>query len=111
MIINKYWLWDLPKKIEGIAIVIDTFAATTNLPIIISEKPGKLIITNEENLVKAKNVYPDGLVIGESTTLPKNTFICSNFPSDIIKFYFENKYNIVPGVYKNKEEFLEVKPL
>ncbi|MBI2029235.1 2-phosphosulfolactate phosphatase [Candidatus Gottesmanbacteria bacterium] len=91
MSINKYWMWELPEKIDGTAIIVDAFAATTNIPIILSKKPKKLIIINGEILDKAKKIYPDGLVIGESTTLPKKTFICSNFPSDIIKCKFKNK--------------------
>lgn len=91
MKIRKYWFWEIPKKTTGIAIVIDAWAATTNIPILLSQKPKRLIITNEEKLFLSQKIFPDALTIGESITLPKETFSASNFPADIVKANFRGK--------------------
>lgn len=91
MNINSYWLWEVPSKLDGLAIIVDTFAAMTNLSIILSNNPHKLVIINDRLLSKAKEIYKDGLVVGESSVFPKNTFVCSNYPSDIAKHNFTNK--------------------
>lgn len=73
------WSWELPEKIEGIAIVCDTWGATTNIATILANGVDKLFIANADNVKKAKETYTDALVIGESKILPKEFFHSSNY--------------------------------
>ena len=72
-------------------MAIDAFAMTTNLSIILDQKPKKLILVNEKNYQKALNFYEKTILIGESNQLSTATFAVSNAPSDIVKINFKGK--------------------
>lgn len=83
MKVTSFWFWETPIKINEPIVVIDAWAATTNLSIILSKNPRRLILVNEKNYQKALAAYPNSLLIGESYQLPQNKFVVSNYPSDI----------------------------
>lgn len=91
MKVYKYWFWEMPQEINSPAVIIDSWAATTNISIILSQRPERLIITNEKKLVESQSLFPDALTIGESNILPKETFARSNFPYDISQGDFKDR--------------------
>lgn len=81
MTIEKVWFHDLqksPRELNGTVVVIDAQAATANMAILLSKKPRRIIVVNEENLGRARQTYPDGLLIGESNALPESAFTWDN---------------------------------
>lgn len=78
-----YWYWEAPKELTGLLIAVDTWTATTNLSIILNQKPKRLVIVSETNLLKAKKIYPDAVTIGESHLLAKDNFDIPNLPAKI----------------------------
>lgn len=91
MKIKIYWSWELPSKVNDIAIIIDVNAATTNIPLMLYHKVKKLIIVNEKNVLLVKKKIPKALIIGESHSLPKSIFSSSNLPSEIINLKLKDK--------------------
>lgn len=82
MKIQKFWFYQKFALLDGPIVVIDAYCATTNINLILSKKPGKLILANEKNYQKAKRVYKDALVAGESLSAPF-IFNLSNMPYEI----------------------------
>lgn len=66
MKISKIWYKDLPEKLSGITVCIDAYAASSNMSILLSKNPEKIIIANEQNLDEVKAKYPDLFLAGES---------------------------------------------
>lgn len=91
MKISKYWLWQAPQEIFSPVVAIDVWAATSNLVTILSKDPKHLIIVNEENFQKAQALYPNSVLVGESSILPKKVFAVGNYPLDIYNASFDNK--------------------
>lgn len=91
MKINIRWPWELSPELPGIAVVIDVNAATTNLPLLLYHQVKKLLIVNEESVLRLKKKIHDALIIGESRTLPENTFDSNNFPFEIQKLNLRDK--------------------
>lgn len=91
MKILKYWFWETPEKVNQPIVVIDAFAATTNLVIMLSKKPKRIILTNEDNYQQALKIYPKSVLIGESRILPASVFETGNPPSDIYKLDLKGK--------------------
>ncbi|MBI2010406.1 MAG: 2-phosphosulfolactate phosphatase [Candidatus Chisholmbacteria bacterium] len=91
MIIRSYWLQKLPKRLgKGIYVVIDVWGATTNLAIMLSQKPKKLLITNKEQLPRLLRQYPKAIIVGES--LRGNIkFTVSNLPNEVEAANFKDK--------------------
>ncbi len=91
MKIHKYWFWEMPEKIPDVVVVIDAYAATTNLCLMLSQKPKKVILVNNINFEKAKINYPDSTVVGESVSLSADVFKVTNLPVDIAKANLSEK--------------------
>lgn len=91
MRINRYWSWETPKILSDVCVVIDVYAATTNIPIILSQKPQNLLIVNEGNLLRARRKFSGCLVTGESNKLPPSVFDAKNLPYEIKKLNLVNK--------------------
>lgn len=91
MITKIAWPWELPKVLDGIAVIADVWAATTNINSLLTKGVKNLLIVNRNNVQKAKNKYRDALTIGESLQLPKSFFDSSNYPSDIERMEVKNK--------------------
>lgn len=106
MKINQFWSWEDPPY-SKIGVVIDSYAATSNVNIMLQKKPKKLLVINEKNLRKAVNKYPDGLLIGESDKFAFE-FLSSNHPSDIIKLNLNNKIVLYMSINGTKvfEKFI-----
>jgi len=85
------WSWELPEYLDGIAVVCDVWAATTNINTLLAKEIGKLLIVNANNVIDAKERYKDALIIGESLKLPKTFFNTSNYPWDVAKTEAKNK--------------------
>ncbi|MDP2585562.1 MAG: 2-phosphosulfolactate phosphatase [Candidatus Levybacteria bacterium] len=85
------WPWELPKHIDGVAVVCDVWAATTNIVSFFRKGAKNILIVNNNNVQKAKSRFRDALIIGESLQLPKNFFDSSNYPTDIEKIDVKNK--------------------
>jgi phosphosulfolactate phosphohydrolase-like enzyme len=91
MKISCFWSWEIPVNIDGPIVVIDAWAATSNLPIILSKKPARLILVNEQNLDRARQFYSQAVLIGESYQKPPISFVVSNAPSDVVKADLKGK--------------------
>jgi phosphosulfolactate phosphohydrolase-like enzyme len=84
MIIRINWPWDAPEKIEGIAVVFDVYAATTNIASLVYRKTRDLIIAGEKNVLRARELYRDALLIGETENSVIGGMLDSrNMPADV----------------------------
>jgi len=83
MKVSVYWSWDMPEKLEGIAVVIDVYAASSNIAAFLTRSVAKLYVASDATILDLKKQYPLGVAIGESRTLPKDTFICNNWPGNV----------------------------
>lgn len=91
MQVNIIWPWDLTENINGIAVVCDVWAATTNINTLLSKQVGRLFLVNQYNVQEAKRKYRKSLVIGQSLKLPKDFFDTSNNPYDVANARVKNK--------------------
>lgn len=66
MKISKIWYKDLPEELTVVTVAIDAYAASSNMSILLSKNPAKIIIANENNLDEVKASYPDLFLAGES---------------------------------------------
>ncbi len=83
MKIKKIWFNEMPKQLEGYAVIIDAYAASANMAILLSKSPKRLLIVNEDNLGKARQTYKNTILIGESDILPNNSFVFTNRLKDM----------------------------
>lgn len=83
--IKTIWFYNLKSKLDGDLVVVDAWAASLNINIILSKKPRHLIVVNEANLEMAVKVYPEAVLVGESRIWPASRFYTSNQPGDIDK--------------------------
>lgn len=83
MRVKKFWFHKLPEKLEDDIVVVDAYAATANLCVLLSKKPQYLIVVNERNLEKAESLYQNSILVGESEQLPPSRFAASNQLKDI----------------------------
>lgn len=90
MNIKTYWPWELPR-IEGLAVVTDVWAATTNIAIFLSKKIEKLFLVNEDMAKKIKEGDPQAIIIGESNTLPGNFFFAPHLPHKHLNLDLQDK--------------------
>lgn len=81
--IQILWPWELPEKFSGTAVVVDVYAASTNIASFIFRGAKKIFLVNEKTADEIKSQRPDGLVIGESRSLPEDFFDFSNQPAEI----------------------------
>lgn len=84
--INKIWLDELPQQLTGVAIVVDAYCASANMPILLAKSPERLVVVNEDGLERARRLYPNPILIGESFVLPESEFACNN--------HFKNTYAV-----------------
>jgi phosphosulfolactate phosphohydrolase-like enzyme len=89
MSIKILWPWELPQTLNGIAVVTDVYAATTNIATFLARGVKKLIIVSEKNISQARKKFKDVLVVGDK--FPKHFFDVSNLPHDIEKVVVEGK--------------------
>lgn len=82
-IIQKVWFHQMPNQLTGAVIVIDAFAASANMSILLSKNPRRLVVVNEQNLKRARKLYTGSLLVGESSLLKKEEFTCSNELKDM----------------------------
>jgi phosphosulfolactate phosphohydrolase-like enzyme len=80
MEVNVYWSWKLPKKVAGLVVVADVYAATTNIARFLGEGVKELWIVNSQTAAKTKESLGKALVIGESKELAADFFDATNFP-------------------------------
>ena len=89
--IDLGWHYEVEQRPRGVVVIIDANAATTNIPLILSKKPRRLIVVNEKKLAQAKLVYPGALLVGESDILDLAHFVASNNPPVIDKTDLANR--------------------
>lgn len=91
--INIYWPWEIEVEanIEGTAIIIDVFAASSNIANMLNRDVKELLIVNEENIEKASSLYPQALRIGESQKLGEEFFHVSNSPTNLWNYNLTGK--------------------
>lgn len=77
--IEKVWFHELPKdqKIDSIVVMVDVNAASSNMSVLLSKNPKKLLVVNEENLSQARQIYPQSILTGESLSLDPSKFQAS----------------------------------
>lgn len=82
MAIHILWPWEFPKRLTGTVIVVDVYAATTNIASFLGRGAGKLFIVNEKSVALAKQRFEreKPLVIGENLELPSDFFDFPNQP-------------------------------
>lgn len=85
MNIETRWAHDIKDKdkLEGTVVVVDLCAASTNVCIILAKEPARLLVVNDDNIAKARQLYSDTILVGESETLAPTKFVSSNRPADI----------------------------
>lgn len=83
MTTDFYWSWELPSKLEGAAVVVDVYAASTNIAAFLRRGVSKLYLVNDETIQAVKSENPQGIAIGESLTLPKDLFVSNNWPANV----------------------------
>lgn len=81
--ITKIWFSKLPQELNGNIVVIDAFAASANMSILLSKSPKRLVVVNETTLHDARKVYSDSVLIGESDILKPTAFAFSNQLKDM----------------------------
>lgn len=91
MKIQIYWPWELPQVINGIAVIIDVNAATTNISMLLARKAKELFIINENSVIQLKEKHPGCLITGESNTIPNGFFDANNCTNIIAKLPIEDK--------------------
>ena len=93
MQVERRWFADFKQEeIEGIrvrretVVVVDLWAATTNIVLMLAKKPARLILINDEKYSQAARVYPDAVLIGQSNIIPEEKFASStNKSADVDK--------------------------
>lgn len=85
------WPKELPENINGVAVVCDVWAATSNINSFLSRKVKKLLVVDDNNVQDVKEKYKNSLVIGESVEFPKTFFDASNYPLDIERTNIEDE--------------------
>lgn len=85
--IQILWPWELPDKLSGTtAIVVDIFAASSNIANLLSKNTREIILANNKNVLTYKKKYQDSLTVGESMDANlKNIFDCDNSADNIDK--------------------------
>jgi phosphosulfolactate phosphohydrolase-like enzyme len=90
--ITIFWPWELPEKIEGIAVVIDLWAATTNIAQMLLRGAEKIYIANGKNILSTVKSFPQAIPVGESTDSKLEGFFrCSNSIKKVAKFDVKGK--------------------
>lgn len=109
---RKRWFDEIrPEEIENLRagnnalVVIDIWAATTDLVLMLSRGPSRLIITSDQRYLQAEKTYPGAIIIGESKKIPKEKILSSNDPYEIDKVDISNR--IVLFVTNNGTRVLE----
>lgn len=85
MPIEILWPWELEDLTGKTTIIVDLWAATSNIALLLGKGVKNLIVINKENAIKAKEIYKNAIVVGEHYQLPDNFFDYSNYPSDVNK--------------------------
>jgi len=85
MVIDILWPWELKDLTGRTAIIIDLWAATSNIALLLGKGVKNLIVVNKENAIRGKEIYKNAIVVGEHYQLPANFFDYSNYPSDVNK--------------------------
>lgn len=83
MEIDILWPWELPEKIAGTVVVIDVFAATTNIAILLAHQVSQLYLTNSRQIKFITEHRDDALIAGESADLAISYFDVGNMPSKV----------------------------
>lgn len=65
MDIKIKWPWELNDLTNQVVVICDVYAATTNIAYFLTHGVQKLLIVNKENVVQAKERFPQALVIGD----------------------------------------------
>lgn len=90
MEIHTFWIWQAPERITGPAVVIDAYAATTNIVTFLSQG-ATLFLIDPRTLDVARRQHPDGLIAGESLAEMPVGFELPNAPSVIAKSNLSGK--------------------
>ena len=99
MQVDKRWFLDFrPEEIEEIrqnqelVVVVDLWAATTNIILMLTKKPSRLVIVDDEKYATAKNLYQRTVLIGESDHIPPESFAAgSNRTFDVDQVDIDGK--------------------
>lgn len=83
MKIEIRWPWEVTSLINQVVVVVDLYAATTNISSLIGRGVKQLLVVNKDSVQKVKLDHSDALIIGESLDLPKDFFDVSNFPHKV----------------------------
>lgn len=96
--ISILWPWELPEKIEGVAVVIDILGATSNMAYLVTQQTKDVLILNEKSLISALERYPEAVFIGDPTEeimsilqRYKRTIYSTNHPSKVRSKNVQNK--------------------
>lgn len=85
------WPWELPNRMNGIAVIFDVNAATTNICLFLFKGVKRLLVSNDSNIKFLKKKYSDALVIGQSKKFAENFFNYSNRTYEISDIKFKDK--------------------
>lgn len=91
MQVERRWFADLkPAEIETIrrnqetVVVVDLWAATTNIVLMLGKNPARLIVINDEKYQAAEDLYQGAVLIGQSYQIPQEEFASgTNKTSDV----------------------------
>lgn len=112
------------RRRQELVVVVDLWAATTNIVLMLGKKPARLIIINDDKYKAAKNLYKDSLCRAvanylEKTDVSKVTIVASGnltgemggsrfLEEEVWPFIFAPKSDILPTAFVNSEGFVEV---
>lgn len=74
------WPWELPERLSGVVVVIDVYAATSNIAFFLARQVAQLLLVNNESVHRVKHQHKGALVIGEDFSLPDDFFDTGNQP-------------------------------
>jgi 2-phosphosulfolactate phosphatase len=81
--IKIFWPWEIPSKADGIFVVADVYAATTNIASFLTRGAKNLLVVNKDSIFETRKKFNDAVVIGEGLAdVPIGFFDATNVPWD-----------------------------
>lgn len=95
------WPWELQDLTDKTVVVIDVWAATSNIALMLGKGAEQITVVNKENVIQAKEANKDAVVVGEHFQFPPDFFDYSNYPVDVNKIPPASKilYMTTNGAY------------
>lgn len=77
------WPWEVEDLAGKTAVVVDLWAATSNIALMLGKGVRQITVVNNESVVQAKEANPGAIIVGEHYELLADFFHYSNYPFDV----------------------------